>query len=276
VLFLFFRQHSIIYYPRAYPPGVPGPSSGVITLTFVTPDGSQAAYYLPPAKAAGDAPRNLWLLFGGNASLALDWLDFVEFVRDSSAAFLFIDYPGYGRNEGKASPDGILRTTEGALASLGRRWGVQFKPARSSADSGGHPQAGAEPARVPVLNVMGHSLGCAAGLQCAARWPVDRIILLAPFTTMRAMARKAVGTWLSGLLRHDFDNLAAMKVLQQRSPQPRVFIFHGTDDLVIPVRMGRELAALAPEMVTYSEVLHADHNELLASCAREIQEIMRR
>ena len=48
---------------------------------------------------------------GGNAGLALDWLETaVEFMasRDrppaTQAAFLLVDYPGYGTNAGEPSP----------------------------------------------------------------------------------------------------------------------------------------------------------------------------
>jgi pimeloyl-ACP methyl ester carboxylesterase len=42
--------------------------------------------------------------------------------------------------------------------------------------------------------VFGHSLGCATALQCADALPAcRRIILLAPFTSLRAMARLKIG-----------------------------------------------------------------------------------
>jgi pimeloyl-ACP methyl ester carboxylesterase len=128
----------------------------------------------------------------------------------------------------------------------------------------------------PGLHLLGHSLGAAAALQFAERRPVERVILLAPFTTMRAMAELVVGRWLAGLLRHNFDNPACLRELQKRSPKPRVIIFHGREDTVVPVWMGRTLAAGAPEMVTLKEVAGAGHNDLLALCGHELGTAMKR
>jgi pimeloyl-ACP methyl ester carboxylesterase len=54
----------------------------------------------------------------------------------------------------------------------------------------------------------------------------------------------------------------------------RVTIFHGTADEVIPVSMGRELAAAHPGVVTLHEAAGQDHNFILGNCAVKIGEAM--
>ena len=53
-----------------------------------------------------------------------------------------------------------------------------------------------------------------------------------------------------------------MKLLQSETP-PSITIFHGTHDEVIPVEMGRQLAALAPKSINYQELPHSHHNNIL-------------
>jgi pimeloyl-ACP methyl ester carboxylesterase len=118
--------------------------------------------------------------------------------------------------------------------------------------------------------VIGHSIGCGAGLQFAARWNVDRVVLIAPFTTMREMARRVVGWPLCHLLLHNFDNRARLAELAARRLEPEVVLFHGTDDEVIPFEMGRSLAAEHPGMIRFHAVPGADHNTIVDTASEEI------
>ncbi|MEN8142849.1 MAG: hypothetical protein ABFQ82_04555, partial [Thermodesulfobacteriota bacterium] len=117
VLALIQGQHKMIYYPRPYPSGLKLPA-GVIALEYTTGQGSQTAFYRPPLGGENGSVTSLWLVFGGNASLALGWTDFLADFPDRGAGFLLIDYPGYGRSRGRASPESILESTEKALAAL--------------------------------------------------------------------------------------------------------------------------------------------------------------
>ncbi len=111
--------------------------------------------------------------------------------------------------------------------------------------------------------MLGHSLGAATGLNFAARHPVERIVLIAPFTTMRAMARRSVGWPLCWLLLHNYDNRARLRELAARPHPPRIAIFHGEDDQFIPVAMGRGLAAMFPGMIAFHPVPGAGHASVL-------------
>ena len=119
VLLLAACQHKIIYFPRAYPPGALQQfGMRAAALDFKTSQGIQRAYYVPPR--SGAAPRTLWVLFGGNAFLALDWRFLVNGFPDADAAFLLIDYPGYGACEGRAGSKNIMESADAALAAMAR------------------------------------------------------------------------------------------------------------------------------------------------------------
>ncbi|MCA1764735.1 MAG: hypothetical protein LC633_00515 [Desulfobulbaceae bacterium] len=116
-------QHRLIYYPRSYVGKPPLPERGEV-LGYNTGQGRQAAFYLPPAGDPGQVPGRLWLMFGGNASLALDWLGLIKDFPDPEAAFLLVDYPGYGRSEGRPGPAAILESAETALLALAAHLGA--------------------------------------------------------------------------------------------------------------------------------------------------------
>lgn len=238
---LFLFQERIIYVPRGY--GIRmeqiRPRDATV-LRYQTACGRQVAFYVRPQGGA-EVPRTVWVAFNGNASLALDMLDLYEEAPDPAAAFLLVDYPSYGECEGKPSPQSILESSEGALAALAEH--LKTAPKQLYAH----------------LNVFGYSIGAAAALQLAARHEVEKVVLVSPFTTMMEMARRQVGWPLCLMLRHRFDNRSRMLELAKQAKRPKVVMFHGVADPLIPIAMSRELASLVPGWVEFHEVPGADH-----------------
>jgi pimeloyl-ACP methyl ester carboxylesterase len=251
---LALAQRRMIYFPRAYPTSLPLPA-GALVLEFTTSQGRQTAFYLPPAAPQGEGGSNLWLLCGGNGALALDWLDLVSDFPDHSAAFLLLDYPGYGRCQGRPGPAAIREATEQALVALAARLGRPLPELREN------------------LSGLGHSLGAAAVLLYAARHPVKQLVLVAPFTSLKEMATLVVGPLLARTLLHDYDNRARLREVLARQPEVPITIIHGSHDKIVPVAMGRELAGLSPRIV-YREIDRGDHNYILLTNRTEIRQAM--
>jgi uncharacterized protein len=247
LLLLYLFQDRMIYFPRSYGSAdMRRLPAHAVKLSFLTSQGNQAAYYIPPRASPRSEQGRIWLVFGGNGTVALDWLDFVGGCPDTLAGFLLLDYPGYGECEGNPSPETILESSRNAVALLVQRLGIS----QTDLD--------------PRLAVLGHSLGAAAALNFAAHHPVNRLVLIAPFTSLHDMARRSVGTPLCYLLRHDFDNRARLREVLSADPPPQVTIIHGGADQVIPVDMGRALAAESGGRAVYIEIPHADHNAILS------------
>jgi pimeloyl-ACP methyl ester carboxylesterase len=258
VLLLVGCQSRIIYYPRSYNAIEvrTAERSGAQKLELQTSQGIQVAFFFPakatePAKPLGS---KLWIVTGGNGSLALDYSYHRE-AWDPSASFLFFDYPGYGLSQGRPSPENIRETASALKVNLSHRF--QLTAERLTAQSA----------------VLGHSIGAAAALIVAEEWGITRAVLLTPFTTLTEMARMTVGTPLCYLNHHRFDNIARLEALQKRGGTAE--IFHGTEDEVIPVAMSRELAQRFPSIIKLRMVDGAMHNDILDLAQKDIAEALR-
>lgn len=247
-------QYRMIYYPRGY--SYSQLPENIIEIEFRTTAGKQSAFYYPPPESTTGNPERIWFIFGGNATLALDWYDFVKEHPDKKAGFLLVDYPGYGNCVGKASPEKILQSSKKALQTLAVKLNL---PVDSLGDN---------------LHILGHSLGAAAALQFAVLYPVKKLVLVSPFTSMQDMAVLVVGRLFSGMVLHNFDNRARLRELAERTELPAITIFHGSNDEIIPVSMSRELASLHPNLITYHEIDKAGHNYIFSIAEAQIYEAM--
>jgi pimeloyl-ACP methyl ester carboxylesterase len=263
VLLLLLFQEKLIYFPSQYGESYePLMSGGMREIVFETGQGTQHAYYCLPVAAdsdpaeAGEMPEDLWIAFCGNGSLAMHWVDFVRAYPDPRAAFLLVEYPGYGRSEGSPNPRSILETGRAALATLSE-------------------EKGWEPEKLHQrLNFLGHSLGAAATLRMAEHYPARRIMLISPFTSTLEMAKMRVGFPLNQLLRHRFDNVARLESILAREDPPAVNIIHGEQDVVVPARMSREIKEKFPEKIELEILSDLDHNWIITAAEPLIHNMM--
>lgn len=259
VILLLVTQDKMIYHPRPYPDaGIRQSRREIQALPYTTSEGGQTCYFVPPE--SGPATLNpqepVWVLFCGNASLALEWMGLVNSYPDKDAAFLLIDYPGYGACSGRPSPVSIQESADAALATLAETLKL--------------PQAQIE----TRLKVMGHSLGAANALAFASRHAASSVVLVAPFSSLRDMARRSVGWPLCYLLLGNFDNRARMREIVNRPSVPDIHILSGIEDDLIPCAMGRELAGISSQ-VHFEAIDGAGHNDILTLAQDRIFSAMR-
>jgi len=114
------------------------------------------------------------------------------------------------------------------------------------------------------LSLLGHSFGTGAALQFAARRSVNNVVLVAPFNTLR-QAVAQMSSILAFLMPAQVDNRALIGNLLAADKPPAIHILHGRRDQTLPVKMGRELAAIDSDRIAYYEFANEDHISILIS-----------
>lgn len=180
----------------------------------------------------------------------------MKYEAPAEDAYLLIDYPGYGNNEGSPSPAKIRETMRHmiplAAADLG--WDeVQLRER---------------------TRIFGHSLGCAAALLGAEEFSLCRGVLLAPFTSTMDMSCEVTGLNLGFLVTHRFDN---QRILQQISmdAKARIHLFHGLADGIIPAGMSCQLHRTAPPLFPLTLCENCGHNDWQTTQTQKIAEAMK-
>lgn len=207
----------------------PNPAADHIErITLQTSDGlSINVRYRPPARSDGCAV----VLFHGNGEDLTQRAHIAHDLIRAGHGVLLAEYRGYGGNPGKPHEAGLYDDGRAALEFALRH--------------------------TPRVVVHGYSLGSGVAVQLATEFPVDALILEAPFTCIadvaRARFRYVPVRWL---VRDRYDNLA--KIGAVRAP---VLIYGGRADGVIPARQFAQLfsAVRGPRrLVLVDDANHVD------------------
>jgi len=203
-------------------------------------DGTRlVGWYLPPAAKDGEGRRGaaktaalLWF-YGNGETIGAIWPIIRDF-RPPHAALLVVDYPGYGASGGRATEAGMYEAADLAYNAL---------IARSDVDR-------------QRIYVYGRSLGSAAATHTAATHEVAGLILESPFTSAHGMAARHYRIFPSFLVRLGLDNIGRIQGIH--CP---ILIFHGTADMLVPIKMGHDVAAAAGGPVEFVMIEGAGHND---------------
>jgi pimeloyl-ACP methyl ester carboxylesterase len=204
-------------------------------VTVRTSDGvALQGWYLPPNPAPVQgtaAPGLIW--FYGNMETIEGIAPALQHFRPPGIAVLALDYRGYGSSGGEPTEQGVYLDAEAAWSYL---------VGRSAIDS-------------TRIAVYGRSVGSAVALHLATERPVRAVILDSPFTSGRDMADVHYRFLPRSLLRLSLDNIGRA----ERLTVP-LLVFHGTEDRIAPVEMGRAVAR-AGRAEAFIEIPGAGHND---------------
>lgn len=177
------------------------------------------------------------LLFAhGNAGNIGDRAPILALLSAIGFDVLAFDYRGYGRSTGKPSEHGTYLDARAARKAL-------------------LEQPGVDPNRVVYL---GKSLGGAVLLELAVAYPPAALVLISTFTGLRDAA-----TAVYPLLPKLFVPNAYPSLRRIRGLRAPVLIMHGDNDELLPLRMGEELYAAAPEPKKLVVFAGAGHNDVV-------------
>jgi fermentation-respiration switch protein FrsA (DUF1100 family) len=197
-------------------------------------DGTRlVGWYVPPLRRPSPPFAAVLWFYGNGETIAAIWPIIRDF-RPSNAALLVLDYPGYGGSGGRATEAGMYEAADLAYAALLERPEVDQSR----------------------IYVYGRSLGSAAATHVAATHQVAGLILESPFTSGRGMAARHYRIFPGALVRIQLDNIGRIP-----SIHCPLLIFHGTADMLVPIRMGRDVAAAAGGPVEFVMIEGAGHND---------------
>jgi hypothetical protein len=209
VVGLFVFQRDLLYVRRPparmwQPAETTGAGLPVLRVAAATPAAAGASSATPPPSSPATTAV-AW--FHGNGQQIGQLRHLAEALGTD---VLLVEYPGYDGAPGEPTEDSILEGARAALALLGPR-----------------PTCG------------GYSLGTGVAAAMAAEGRCGRLVLVAPYTSIAAVAQSSYwfvpAYWL---VRDRWDTLA-------RAPSIHVptLVINGDADEVVPPEMGRTVAA---------------------------------
>jgi len=174
------------------------------------------------------------LYLHGNAGNVTYRYSRIREIAAAGSSILMLDYRGYGKSRGWPTEKGLYTDAMTAYQYLVER--------------------GYRPEQI-VLH--GESIGCAVAADVASRVPCAAVVLEAPFTSARDVARTVLPV-LGALPIPGFDS--TRKIGRIRAP---LLFIQGDRDEIIPLRLGQKLFALSPEPKSFWIIEGAGHNDIL-------------
>lgn len=200
-------------------------------------------------------PKGLILYFHGNGcELSRCSFSAVDLVKRTGWNVLIIDYPGYGKSEGKISSQAQLDLI--AKHSLNLASDLGFDKIMLFGRSLGSGVALGLASNFEKSRTVGDSFPSSKEFNFKFNKPLHAIILETPYLSIKSLALSNYPFVPSFLLKYPFRSDLNLPMIS--SP---VFIVHGDQDQLIPVDHARKLKTLNPN-VTYLEISNGHHDDL--------------
>lgn len=225
--FLFWIQRSLQYFPTKKDQAKKGDGR---FEPFLDEHRLFLGYFLAPLST----PEFILIVFHGNGGEAIDRAWIGELV-EGRAICILAEYPGYGGSEGKPTQTSILERSLRIFDTAKKRWpGL-------------------------AIRVIGESLGTGPASYLVGERDVDRLGLIAPFSSAADVAQKLYPYLpIRWLMRDRFPSVDFVR--RARAP---LHVVHGTLDDLIPIELGRHLYESYPVAdKEFTEVLGFGHNGL--------------
>jgi len=175
-------------------------------------------------------PKGLFVFFHGNAENLSSHFAALFWVLKEGYNYFIFDYRGFGKSEGKPSPEGTILDGKAAL-----RWAYEKNK------------------NIPII-VFGQSLGTAVALRTVPELkedvPIKLVVVEAAFHSYKKAGQKVLSksflTWLFQPLAHLVlsDKHAPKNHIAKISPTP-IIVIHGTEDHIVDYSLGEKVYELA-------------------------------
>lgn len=228
-------QNRLLFNP--VPPAAgPKPRSAVHRtrpIVLHTPDGTRLSGWLLTPRPARVSSAVLY--FGGRSE-EVSWL-----VQDAATMFpdsavLALNYRGYGASHGAPAESHLVADAEFLYDWLAERPWVDRDR----------------------IALVGRSLGSGVAVQIAARRPAAAVMLLTPYDSILALARRKFRTVpVDWVLRHRFESVKHAAAL--RAP---VFVLRAASDRIVPHVHTDLLVKTLPTLAADVTIAGSDHSNL--------------
>lgn len=247
IIFFYLFQSGLLFFPQ--------PLSSRVELNEKTEeikiesfDGNVLHGWL--CHVSDHRPQKLIIYFGGNAEEVSHMLSLASMFE--GWAMLLINYPGYGRSEGKPGQDSFYHA---ALAIY------DYAAERDDIDN-------------DSIVLMGRSIGSGSAVYLAHERKVKSLILISPFESIRAVAQSKLPFLpVNLILRHKFSS----KKYAANLNIPLLALY-GTADNIIPPIHSKKLVAYWKGEKKLVELSSFGHNDIFGSNQlwKEIHEFLKR
>ena len=228
----YFTQRSLLYFPTRVhvSPAQAHVNEAFREIPVTTSEGLKLKAWYAPATTK----TQTIVFFHGNGDSLYGAAQVAEPYIETGYGFLAVEYRGYSGLPGKPSEAGLYNDARASIRELIGR--------------------GVEP-RQTIL--YGHSLGTGVAIQMAHEFPVDGLMLLAPYLSIPSLAQIHYPFLPAKLLVLDrFDS--EKKIGAIHVP---VLMASGADDELIPPAQGKRLFSLANEPKEYLLIPGRGHND---------------
>ena len=228
---LYFQQERLLFFPQKLASNYRFPFKGPFQERWIkASDGTQLHGLLFPA----DSSKGLIFYLHGNGGALDSWGEVAPVYTHLGYDVFLLDYRGYGKSEGRIQSQAqFLGDVELAYQQLLTEY----------------------PEKKVVL--LGYSLGTGAAAWLASRHHPKLLMLQAPYSSMRAMARQHY-PWVPGLVvRYPLDTQQILPAIT--AP---IVIFHGDQDEVIDYQSTLQLKALLKPQDQFITLAGAGHNNM--------------
>jgi fermentation-respiration switch protein FrsA (DUF1100 family) len=229
---LYVAQRSMMYFPdtaHVTPAQAGFPAAEEVPLTAA--DGGRSTVW----SVAPNADKPVVLYFHGNGGALHYRVERFKTLLRDGVGLVALEYRGFGGNPGNPSEAGLFADAEAAYAYAVARYPAQR------------------------LVLWGESLGTGIAVALAAKKPVGRVILEAPFTSAAAVA--SLRYWYLPVRQLMKDQYRSDELIGEITVP--VLILHGVHDHVVPFAMGERMFELARTPNKHIvRFLDGDHEDL--------------
>lgn len=173
------------------------------------------------------------VLYHGNAGSACDRAFLAELFTAAGYGYLVVEYAGYSNDPTPPSHERIKHDVRNVIDFIDRR-------------------------NITEVAVVGESIGTGVASYHTALAPPERLLLISPFTDLAAIAAARFWFYPTRLLVTN----AFQPQVDLQNYSGNVTIIHGSDDTIIPYRLGQSLYASLSTEKQFVTIDGAGHNNL--------------